>query len=464
MKKPVKNALSLFFGDVVTRIFGFITTAYLARVLGVESFGRIGFAQAILTYGIVSTNFGLLTIGTRDIAKDRSQIKGLVNNILGLRLVLTLIAFGLTLIFIGLIPKPTLVKQLLLFYTISLFAQSLLLEWVFEGIERMEYIGIARVLSSAFYLGLTILIIKSSGQLLTVPIIYFFSQFFGVLLLFSIYLRSFGLAVPQFNLKAFRKIFIVALPVGIASVMAQIYSNFGIVALSFLATDTDLGLYNAAFRLVTFILLIDRVFYTTFLPVISRYFAAKSGRIKELIETLTKLILTIALPICIGGMVLAKGLIIKIFGLQYSNCTVIFQIIIWFFLLTIMNSLYGFGLIGAGREKLFARNIGIGTICTIGSVIILSYRFGAIGAAIATLGSEAIMVILMYSEFSRIVKTNPFKYLMIPLFSSLLMGIVLYLLRPIPVVFLILIGILVYGLLVLAAGGIKKEEIGLIRR
>ena len=57
------------FGDVIGRGLGVITSIYLARVLGAESYGIIVVAMSVLGYSIWGADLGLLNIGAREMAK-----------------------------------------------------------------------------------------------------------------------------------------------------------------------------------------------------------------------------------------------------------------------------------------------------------------------------------------------------------------------------------------------------------
>ena len=81
-RRILKNFVSLSFSQIVTKALGLVSVAYLARVLGAEGFGKIGFAQAILAYFMLLVNLGLSTLGTREVARNREEISRYVNNIL----------------------------------------------------------------------------------------------------------------------------------------------------------------------------------------------------------------------------------------------------------------------------------------------------------------------------------------------------------------------------------------------
>ena len=162
VRRVLKNFLSLTFAQIICNLLGFVAVAYLARVLGVEGFGSIGFAFAIASYFLLLNNLGFDTFGTREIARNKEKISQYVNNILSLKLFTSFIAFFLLLVFVLIIPKPTEIKKLILFYGLTMFSSALTVEWTFMGLEKMGIIAFSRILKQIFYLLFIILLVESS--------------------------------------------------------------------------------------------------------------------------------------------------------------------------------------------------------------------------------------------------------------------------------------------------------------
>ncbi|HRT67688.1 MAG TPA: oligosaccharide flippase family protein, partial [Bacteroidota bacterium] len=80
-KVVIKNIFSLTAAEAVSRILTFIYTLYLARTLSPMGFGMIGFSKYVIAIFLIIAALGLDSIGTREIAKDKSNIKPIVNNI-----------------------------------------------------------------------------------------------------------------------------------------------------------------------------------------------------------------------------------------------------------------------------------------------------------------------------------------------------------------------------------------------
>ena len=69
----VRNALSLYGIQAANYILPWFTFPYLLRVLGVEKFGAIAFAQAFVSYFLVVTEYGFNFTATREISIHRED-------------------------------------------------------------------------------------------------------------------------------------------------------------------------------------------------------------------------------------------------------------------------------------------------------------------------------------------------------------------------------------------------------
>lgn len=464
MGRPVHNFISLFIGNVGSRILGFFATVYLARVLDVSGFGKLQFALAIYSYGLIFTNPGLLLLGTREVAKGREKMDEYLPTLLGIRILLSLLSFLTIFILLLFLPKPEETKTLILFYSLSLFAQAFLLEWLFQGMEEMDPIGLSRISLFLVYLPLIYLFVRVPEEILRVPLFYFAGNLVSTLLLFFIYWKRHGKAHFRFNASLLIPILRESLPLGLATVMIQIYLYFDTLLLGLFKGDEEVGWYNAAYKLVFFVLLLDRVFTETFFPLISRHYEESLERLVILLKKYAKWIIALVLPIGVGGTLLASPIMNLVYGSRYENGIIAFQILIWVVTLSSINSVYSIGLIGCHRERNYTIAIAFGTAANLLLNFLLIPPFGLAGAASATLLSEGIMFTGMVIQFEKVVKVEFWNYLLKPLFSSLVMGVLIHLFRTNHPLVLVSLGALSYFLLLILMKGISLEEIPLSRK
>ena len=77
--KLFENIISLFSIKGLEYLLAFITFPYLTRVLEVEKFGAIVFAQGIMQYFVLFTDYGFNLLAPREIAKnDETKKRGKV--------------------------------------------------------------------------------------------------------------------------------------------------------------------------------------------------------------------------------------------------------------------------------------------------------------------------------------------------------------------------------------------------
>ncbi|MEO0226240.1 MAG: oligosaccharide flippase family protein, partial [candidate division WOR-3 bacterium] len=254
MKTITKNIVSLTIGEALNLCLSFITTVYIARILGQSGFGKISFALAIFSYSVTALNFGILTIGLREVARDRKQTTTLVKTIFGLRFFLALLIFGVMLLLVYSVHRFQNLKTLIILYHLALFPFAFYLDWIFQGLESMETISYSKIIIPLVYLILVLIFIKTGNDLNKIPLFWFFAINVSTIYLLIVYISRFGMPWISFNLGAWLKIMRDALPVGTGRVLAEITRNFPVVILGFLKSDTLVGTYSAAQKLVFFLL------------------------------------------------------------------------------------------------------------------------------------------------------------------------------------------------------------------
>lgn len=402
--------------------------AYLARALTVEGFGRITFSQAIVTYFTLLTDLGLKTIGVSEIAGHKEKIKLYVNNILSLRMVLAAISFILLLFFAAVINKPAELKLLIVFFGLSLFPSALLLDWFFQGIERLEFVGIATAARSLSYVALIFLFVKSYSNILSVPLIIFISFFVIVLPLIYYFIKYYGRISFSFDVQFWKGLLIKALPLGIAFIAIQIYYNIDTLMLGFMKNEETVGWYNAAYKIVLFFVAFAGAIGASILPVMSNYYQTSKEKLKILIEYSSKLMIFLGLPIAICGLVAAKDIILFIYGSGYENSILALKILIWQVFTVFVNVPFAYCLLACEGRKYYMYSVVLGAIINIVLNLILIPRYSLIGAAIATIISEIIVLTALYIFSLKIIYAPIGKYaIKIVICSSLLGGLIYFL-------------------------------------
>ena len=480
--RAVKNFVTLFIGDGINYLCNFFTVIYLARILGVANFGVLNFAFAFYAFSSFLTNLGLISIGTRDIAQtthnnDLTKQNQYISNVMGLRLFLGLVTFILLVIIALIINKPIDTKLLIIFYGLSLFPFAILIEWAFFGWEKMQFIAIERILVAVSYLVLIFIFVRSSANLLIIPIIFVVSNLIGALFLYTVHRVAHTSKSPGNNkislfscfrgrFSEWRQLLVQALPIGLGAILIQFSTNFNTIFLGMIKSDVEVGLFSAANKLLIFILIFDRVFCNTTFPIISRYFTIGTEQLSLLLTRLQKLLFIIAIPICAGGFILSPDIMKLVYGQTYQSSFLIFRILVWFLFITMLNSLYTSSLIAGKKNRNYVWAISIGVIANVILNIILVPIIGGKGTAIALLSAEFVTFIVL------IYKTKPIlqiKFIALnflrPIIATSIMIIAIYLLHSkISIIPLIIISAIIYCISIFLMRGIIKQDITTVQQ
>jgi O-antigen/teichoic acid export membrane protein len=426
MKRPLSNLSYVFAADVLSRLLGFLATRYLARTLGLDSLGLMGFALAALSYGLIFADLGLPKLGTREVARDRAQAPAYARGVISLRLILAVIAFAGVGAFALLLPRAETAKLLVFVYALSLFPSALLLEWLFQGREEMEHVSVSRLVLYVVYLGLVVTVVRGPSDLLRVPLLWLAANVASVLYLLIAYRFRVGRLTLGLDLKFWGLLLQAALPLGVGAVLSQLYMNFAPLALGMVSTSAATGLYTAAFRLLFFLLVVDRIFYAVVFPIVARRVQAQGPLTAEqayqqsvrTMQRLAKLVLLITIPIAACTAALARPLMRLIFGPEFGPAGPVLALLVVIVVTTTLNSLYAYGLIAVGREREYARYLAVGALTVVVLTGPLVSLLDARGAALALVVGELAMLGFMFSGFRRVVRVNPLEYLWRPALVS----------------------------------------------
>jgi O-antigen/teichoic acid export membrane protein len=462
VKRISKNFFAIIGSDVARKIVGFLTIAYLARIMHAAEFGEINIGFTVLSYAFMVTVGGLSTFGSREVARRGSG--ELLNTMLSLRLVSAVIVYGCIALGAVLFVRDVIVMKLILLFCLSLFAHPSYFEWFFHGKEEMNMIGIGRTVSGVIYFLLVVLFVHTPEQIILVAVAATIGDCIATLLLMMMYRKRDDTLRFHFTLHGWRTVIKQALPLGAGTLFANFSINLPLIAIGILMTNADAGVYSAASKLVSFLLVLDRVLGTLLLPVSTRLHSYSSERLVSMLNAALKWIIIAALPFAVGGTLVADKLLPFVFGGQYVVAADIFKILIWFFFFTMLHTIYISGLIAAGKEKEFSRimmmSLAIFAVCVFAGTAL----FGVTGTAAGMVLSEATTMILTRASFHQAMKTTLPRSLVGILFAAGIMTLAVFFIPVQHVVLSVVVGGVVYGAMLFVTRTISFEEILSIAR
>jgi PST family polysaccharide transporter len=149
-----------------------ITYPYLLRIVGIELFGVVVFAQTIAAYIALIINFGFNLSASRAVAvnkEDKQALSEIVSSVYISKLVIWLVCLIVYMIIIRWIPFFKAHYGIYLFSFFITFNELLFPVWFFQGIEKMKYTTIINIIVRSLFVVAIFIIVQSKADYLYVP-------------------------------------------------------------------------------------------------------------------------------------------------------------------------------------------------------------------------------------------------------------------------------------------------------
>ncbi len=423
--KILKNILSLSVAEAASKGIMFITTAYLARTLLDNNFGIIGFSNSVIVYFLMIVNLGFNTLGTREVAssKTESEKRRLVNGILTIRTLLSFFAAVCIFILPFFLDKPDVYKYAIWATGLTLFSQATMLDWYYQGIEKMEVLAIRQLVTGLVNLSGVMILVHSPDDVIIALLINSTAAMVNALWMIFYYTETTGKIKISFDIPLWKKLIKPALPITFSNFFVTLLNTFNILILGIYFTDASLaGQYNAAFKIMVFAILPTAIIQGAFFPVLSKSYGTVD--FIRVAKKYSVLIFITGAIVSTGFYTFADFIIITAFSTEYTLSIDIMKILMLTSFIVYVNTSLSPQLIAIKKEKSMMYAMGIGAIISVVLNIILIPKYGAIGAAWVTVLSELTLLIGLsiayYIAIKKIFLLDMLKALLLAVISSYL--------------------------------------------
>jgi O-antigen/teichoic acid export membrane protein len=207
------------------------------------------------------------------------------------------------------------------------------------------------------------------------------------------------------------------------------------------------------------LLIIDRVFYYVFFPVLTKQFSKNPERLKHNFNFLTRMLFALTIPLTLGGLVLAPKIITLIYGRAFYEAVSVFRILLLYFMIAPVNTIFGYGLIAIDKEKWFFKIIAITALLSAVLIIALGMELGSVGTAWALLVAEITSIILMNRELKKFIRFQSVRHMAKPFIAACIMAVGLNVFGRWGVILSIVVGLFVYITVLYIIRGFTREDV-----
>ncbi|HVF39699.1 MAG TPA: flippase [Gemmatimonadaceae bacterium] len=452
---PLQNFLALGTSEVVARAAGFAATLILTRKLGVDGFGMLGFALAVTTYFGVAVTVGIGDIGAREVARDQASARQLAVDATVVRLMIALLGAAIIVV-LGLTLSGSAVQlRVLLLTSLTLIPFALDTGWVFRGLSRNSVVGASLLVAQLLFLAGVAFLVQGPSDVVRVPLVQFGGELLAALFLMIILFRG---GIPSASIAGGIKLFRQSGFITVSRLLRSLIVTFDVMLLGLIATNRDVGLYSAAYRVCILVTTIAVATHVVFQPAISRASLGTSRGLTEVFGRSISLTSAVVLPLVAGGMVLSAPLLTLLFGAEYAPGYRAFSILLLSIGLLALHGTAHNVFVALHRTRLEAIIFGAGAAVNIALNLVFTPRFGIVGAAGATLAAEAMILIASAIALRRMgVIPAPHGLVRTALAAALMVAVLLLLRDQWSVIPLVLTGGAIYITSLVLSGGLPKD-------
>jgi O-antigen/teichoic acid export membrane protein len=400
---PFRSILKLSIGDFVAKAAYFLSFVYVAQRLGVAGYGVLEFAIAIRTYLLLLADAGLELWAMREAAKG-VDVRTLAARVIPARLVLAAIALSSTALLLF-IPGAEGLRTILPLLTLPVLVQAFNLKWAFLGQERMMRVATGLVVAQLAFAACVFALVHGPADLMLMPVAFLVSELVIAGLFWRHFVRQHGVPIP-FRLGNLRSMMRPALTMGATQCLGLVNYNVDSILIGVMLGASPVGWYAAAYKPVTAILAAPVTYFMGLFPVLSRY-QGDPQKLRAILIRSLRFSAIFAIPVGVGGMLLAEPVILLLFGESYRAAVPPLQILSWSAALITLRGTFRHALNAAGRQRNDLNCAIAAAAINVGLNLVLIPLYGIVGAAAATLVCDICWLLLAVVFFSKHIMTLP---------------------------------------------------------
>ena len=461
-RKIAHNTIVQIVGKIISTALGLTALGMMTRYLGTEQFGWYITTISFLGFIGILIDFGLIPVTAQMMSEPAHDKKELFKNLISFRFFTALFFLALTPAVAFLFPYPLAVKQAICFTTVAFL--SVAMNQVFLGFYQtklkmhIQVIGenVGRIILVA---GLWLLMARGASFLLLMTIVVLNSVAYTAVLWISAKKNTpvgFG-----FNWKIWQAIMIKMWPIAISIIFNVIYLKGDIIILSLFKTQTEVGIYGAAYRVIDILAQTAMMLMGVMLPLLAYAWSRQlKPEFKKYYQQAFDAMMLLALPIMVGTIILADKIMYIVGGEDFVDSSRPLQILAIAVFGVYLGAVFGHAAVAINKQKQTMWIYISNAIITLIGYLIFIPKFGMYGAAWMTVFSELYAGLLLWATIKHYSKEKlQLKTFAKIILASVVMGIVLLLLINLNVFILVILGMLIYGATIILTKGISRETI-----
>ncbi|MBP5162472.1 MAG: polysaccharide biosynthesis C-terminal domain-containing protein [Spirochaetales bacterium] len=393
MNRINKNYIYNVLYEALTVITPLITASYLARVLGADNIGVFSFTESIVSYFELFAIMGISVYGHREISFHQDNIIERTKAFWNTKI--TSAAISGTVLVVYVFFAAYMNSALYWIFTMAIISTVVDVTWFFQGMEEFGRIVLRNVILKVLTIICIFCFVKTRDDFLLYAFIHV-----GLALLSEVMLvpqlRKYLCKVPLKDLSPFRN-FKPIIMLFIPSIAVHIYYRIDKSMIGWITRDSfENGYYEQATSIVRTIIPLVTAMGTVLLPRISFCHKKKDIEgVRSYVYKNVRFLWLLTIPAAFGVAAVAGNMVPWFFGPGYEPVIPLLQVLAVMLVIHGWTDLLGYNyLIPTEQEKKYSVTVISGALINVVLNYFLIARWKAMGAAIASVISELITMVI----------------------------------------------------------------------
>ncbi len=395
-----RSAGTLTLGKVAGDLFTFVFFVVLSRTFGQEGLGRYSFAMALTGFLLVGANCGLYYLSIKEMSRRRDSLFEYFGKILSLRIVL--VSISLVVLFILAWFSPTSPEGRWVIVLIGVYQIGYTLLNGFSALfvvrEETHLAALLELSLRAITMIGGIAVATSGGSLVMTVAALPAAVTFMVVVALTLVARRCGMPRIDLRVSFLSSTLRESSPYALSQLLTILSSRMDVLFLGVLMGAAAAGSYNAAYRVIFLLTYLAHLVGVAILPRASTLFVDSREELDGFYHRSIGLGLLAFLPAAAGMFVIAPRLVSLIYGEGFAESSLLLRLLCWLLLLSGLKALLEVFLMASDRQVDRTRAQWHAAWVNVVGNSALIPTLGITGAAIATLISESLLVVILLAR------------------------------------------------------------------
>lgn len=395
------NFISLSALQGASILIPLITVPFLIRVIGIEKFGVLGMALALVMYFELITDYGFDLSATRRISQNRNdpyQLQMIYNSVLVLKTGLCIISFIIFSLIVWALPV---FREYSLIYFLTfgrVIGKCLFPVWFYQGMEQMKFITRFNLTAKIFFSALIFVLIQKPEDYFMVPVLNALGAIVPALYTPIHLFKKFGLRWSTPNRIHLFEGLNDGFYIFLSRVYVNLYHSFNTLILGFFTNYQTVGHYTVAAKVIEAFSMVFIPANNALFPHLSKLWEENTQRFYTLIDRLKKIYLIAGSAMSLAVLILAHPLLKIISGETEESAVVLLRLLAIKLPFIALGPLFTSMFISQGRNKDYLWVVKNTFLVNLLIIPVAIHFYGAEGLAVAVLVVAGFHQILFYRK------------------------------------------------------------------